>query len=189
MIIVIIINLYPSTDQQALKNQPAHGSELVRESAEVFLLTMLNFFANFPTIAGCEQIISRGKTHTRTTARTRTRHAPPHAHAHESESSNVWSMSCCLAESLEEILGPSSSAVIKKAEQEEEDDGGLYFVYNSLALFSFEEFVDDNGTTLSTLACVRCVRVRCVRLHCCGCCRASGAHDCSRLHGQVRVGL
>jgi hypothetical protein len=50
---------------------------------------------------------------------------------------------------LEEILGPSSSAVIKKAEQEEEDDGGLYFVYNSLTLFSFEEFVDDNGTHTS----------------------------------------
>ena len=77
--IVLLILLCPSTDQQALKNQPAHGSELVRESAEVFLLTMLNFFANFPTVAGCEQIISRGKkkrthaphTHTCTTAHAR----------------------------------------------------------------------------------------------------------------------
>lgn len=68
-------------------------------------------------------------------------------------SSNLFNFS----ESLEEILGPSSSAVIKKAEQEEEDDGGIYFIYNSLSLFSFAEFVDDNGTFLPTY----CTRKRC----------------------------
>lgn len=44
---------------EVLKAQPMHQSEAVREASEVFLLSMLNFYANFPTLAGCEQITAK----------------------------------------------------------------------------------------------------------------------------------
>ena len=42
----------------SLQKNPAHGSVKVREAAEVFLLTLLTHYNNFPTVAGTEQISS-----------------------------------------------------------------------------------------------------------------------------------
>eukprot|EP01087_Luapelamoeba_hula_P001339 TRINITY_DN1108_c0_g1_i2.p1 TRINITY_DN1108_c0_g1~~TRINITY_DN1108_c0_g1_i2.p1 ORF type:complete len:963 (-),score=110.16 TRINITY_DN1108_c0_g1_i2:2923-5697(-) len=41
---------------ESVKSPPAHKSDLIREAAEVFLLTLLNHFKNFPTIVGSEQV-------------------------------------------------------------------------------------------------------------------------------------
>lgn len=41
-----------------LQKTPAHGSPKIREAAEVFLLTALTHYNNFPSIAGAEQISS-----------------------------------------------------------------------------------------------------------------------------------
>jgi hypothetical protein len=44
---------------ESLKNQPVHRSEMIREAAEVFLLSMLNMYSNFPTLAGSAQVTSK----------------------------------------------------------------------------------------------------------------------------------
>ncbi len=101
---------------EVLKSQPVHQSEAVREASEVFLLSMLNFYANFPTLAGCEQITAKDE--------------------------------------LEEVAPGSSSPSVNLASQgsgtvvdDDGDDDGLYFIYNSSSVFSFDHF-DRNGGEL-----------------------------------------